>query len=436
MNKYLYSTKEKREQLGWTLKDLAEKTNISYGTLMRIENGITAGMDDYIDWIEITLNKALKIPYKKWSYKYDRCEKCGTTQTEHVSRGLCKYCYNRDIAKRHKDENRIRKYGGSSSILTKEYLLENYVRNKKSLGEIARESNCSREYVYKKMKSYGIEPRDKSSARELALDKDKVSFNRVNDDGINQSITLKKINLNESFFSKWTEEMAYVLGLIYTDGYLNPGRRADSARKSSGYVSLAQKEPELLEKVLALMNCDARLRFSKRRQFGDIVAGEIYSFAISNDQVYEDLVRLGLTPHKSHTITFPHMSEEFVRHFIRGCWDGDGSIYLERGKALRASYISGSYEFVKTLADELYTAGIYQTRYEVEKEKSRQFRLKYPRYKYPLKIQKRKGSNSYYIRIASREALEKLFTYFYKDVDESMYLNRKYKLFKEGLDMR
>ena len=137
MNKESGSIKDKRKQLGWTIKALAEKTNVNYSTLLMIEKGVIAGMDDYISLIEVTLNKALDLPYKKWSKKYDRCEKCGTTETKHVSRGLCKNCYYRDIEKRHKDNNRIQTYGGSSAILTKEYLEENCIKDTKSLGEIA-----------------------------------------------------------------------------------------------------------------------------------------------------------------------------------------------------------------------------------------------------------------------------------------------------------
>jgi transcriptional regulator with XRE-family HTH domain len=157
MNINSYSIIDKRKQLGWTIKALAEKTNINYSTILRIEQGVIAGMDDYIFLIEATLNKALDLPFKKWSYKYDRCEKCGTTQTKHVSRGLCKNCYDRDIEKRHKDENRIRKHGESSSILTKEYLINNYTYQKKSLSDIAKDANCSRQYVYKKVLLHNLE---------------------------------------------------------------------------------------------------------------------------------------------------------------------------------------------------------------------------------------------------------------------------------------
>lgn len=40
--------------------------------------------------------------------------------------------------------------------------------------------------------------------------------------------TLTKIHFNESFFSKWSNGMTYLIGLIYTDGNIFPGFLDDS----------------------------------------------------------------------------------------------------------------------------------------------------------------------------------------------------------------
>jgi hypothetical protein len=61
--------------------------------------------------------------------------------------------------------------------------------------------------------------------------------------------------------------------------------------------------------------------------------------------------------------------------------------------------------------------------------------LNYPNGKYPLAIHKEKRSKSYYIKLDSRKNLEKLFHYFYDDVDESIYLTRKFKTFVKGLKL-
>ena len=46
-----------------------------------------------------------------------------------------------------------------------------------------------------------------------------------------------------------------------------------------------------------------------------------------------------------------------------------------------------------------------------------------------------KNKNAYYIKIQTRENVEKLFLFFYDGVDESMYLSRKYEVFVKGLKL-
>jgi predicted DNA-binding protein YlxM (UPF0122 family) len=160
------------------------------------------------------------LPYKKWSHKYDQCIKCGTTLTRHIAHGFCRNCYDCNTEKKHKDLNRVRRYGGSSSLLTKAYLHDNYVINEKSLADIAKEANCSRQYVHKMVVFYEIPLRDQTAARRLALDKGKVIRENVSFEGKQQFTTLSKALWTDGFFSSWSNEMAYVLGVIYTDGNL------------------------------------------------------------------------------------------------------------------------------------------------------------------------------------------------------------------------
>ena len=179
---------------------------------------------------------------------YSQCIKCGSSDKPHISRGLCKSCYDKDIERRHKDNERIQNYGGSSKLLTAEYLAENYTKQNKSLSDIAKETNCSRQYVHKKLKEHPIPLRSKSAARDLALTKDKLKFERHNEDGTSSFVSLKKVNVNENFFSSWSSAMAYVLGVIYTDGNLNPGRIRDPLRAKSS--STIADEYQLLKKNL------------------------------------------------------------------------------------------------------------------------------------------------------------------------------------------
>jgi predicted DNA-binding protein YlxM (UPF0122 family) len=345
-----------------------------------------------------------------WSRKFDRCQKCGTTKKKHVARGLCETCYRASTEKRNRGSKRTI-YGEAASKLTKEHLTNEYVNNNKSLSDIAKECTCSRQYVYKKIKEFNIPLKNKKQARDLALEKNKLFFKR--EDG--RKIILDKIQFDEAFFTHWHPGMAYVLGVIYTDGNICPGSKIKPKRSTTSKVSrlsLYQKEPELLHKVLALMNCNAKLYFDKeRKKCGNIVAGKSYHICINSDILYNQLVALGLTPDKSLTIQFPTVPQHCIRHFIRGCWDGDGSVYYS-GSQIYASFVTGSKDFAKGIVASLTKEGVPKRKiYESN----------------------RSNATSYMIRFVGQRQCNKLYHYFYNQVLPIMYLQRKHDLFKSTL---
>ena len=269
-----------------------------------------------------------------------------------------------------------------------------YDKLKMSLSDMARKYNCTRQYIHKLLNEFEIKRRDQSTAREIALTKGKIAFIREDEFGIKTKVTLQKNIENKDFFKSWSPAMAYVLGVIYTDGNLITAR--------TSRFSVAQKEPELLQKILSLMGSNAKLYLSKQRATGN----PIYQFSIGNNDMYEDLLRLGLNPNKSLSSAFPQIPESSVRHFIRGCWDGDGSIYWGRDypNTPRANFTSGSQQFVKSMLDHLVNLGLP--------------RVKLYHYR----------KNVFDIKFNGIHCV-KLYRVLYDGVPESMYLVRKYKRF-------
>jgi hypothetical protein len=373
----------------------------------------------------------------KWSLKYDCCVNCGGNEAKHIARGLCLNCYQSEAEKRNRGVQGLKK-GLASYKLNRKYLYEEYVNKGRSLGDIAKDCNCARQFVYKKMQDFNIPLRTLREARKLVLDRQKIAFKIVDEDGNERLVIPGSVKINEDFFRHWSNEMAYVLGVIYTDGHINPGRKLDPSQKTttmSPRLVISQKQPELLSKVSKLMNCNMKLRYKKKRG----VAGALYVFDICSEKIYEDLINFGLSPQKSKTIEFPNIPKEFVRHFIRGCWDGDGSIFFDQNR-LVGSYISGSEKFIESLVQELYGVGIYRIGRKQRGVFHRDFDedklwLKYIDGRFPLKIHKDKRANAFYIKIQTGENVEKLFHYLYDGVAESMYLTRKYNVFVKGLNL-
>ncbi|MCD4697248.1 MAG: hypothetical protein K8S16_13505 [Bacteroidales bacterium] len=75
--------------------------------------------------------------------------------------------------------------------------------------------------MHYKLKKFGIDARSKTDARTMALDKGKIKTTRIDEFGNEAEVIFQKIRYNEKFFKEWSAEMAYVLGLIYTDGSLH-----------------------------------------------------------------------------------------------------------------------------------------------------------------------------------------------------------------------
>jgi hypothetical protein len=115
----------------------------------------------------------------------------------------------------------------------------------------------------------------------------------------------------------WTADLAWVVGLIATDGNLSPNGRA---------VSVTSKDIDLLETIRCCMN----LKNPIRKTIGGY--GHAYRLQWTSRRFYTWLMGLGLTPAKSLTIGALEIPEQYFADFFRGCVDGDGSIvtYVDR----------------------------------------------------------------------------------------------------------
>jgi hypothetical protein len=117
-------------------------------------------------------------------------------------------------------------------------LRRGYLDESMSMTDLARRYNCTRQYIYKLLKYHGIETRDLKASRTLAIKQKKVSVVRMDDTGKVIQVVLGHREMNRSFFKFWSPAMAYVLGVIFTDGNLVPGRERDPTYKTPYSTSI------------------------------------------------------------------------------------------------------------------------------------------------------------------------------------------------------
>lgn len=286
---------------------------------------------------------------KRWAARHDRCSSCNTTERRHRAKGLCARCYSRATERRLTSPRTPGTGPPVFTQLTEAVLRQLYVEEEQSQITIAARFGCTRQYVLYLMKLYGIPARSLSQARRNAQRDGKVRYEMQTADGP-RWLTVRNVSMNEQFFREWTPQMAYVLGVFYTDGCITLSR--------TGYytATISQKEPELLNKCLSLMSCDARIRRRRQAKTGNW----LHIFGISIQRVCKDLINLGLHPRKSLTLQFPSVPRAVLRDFIRGCWDGDGSIFKLGSvpSSWRAKFVSGSTAFIAGMHDSLVQLGM------------------------------------------------------------------------------
>lgn len=205
-----------------------------------------------------------------------------------------------------------------------------------------------------------------------------------------------KYIINHDFFSVIdTEQKAYLLGIIYSDGYLNP-------KLNTLTINLVEDDKPLLETLNRLVNLDRNLRFIKPRKDTHKIQ---YQMTVTSKQITSDLIKLGVTNNKSLTITYPNfIPENLEHHFMRGVFDGDGSVSI--GKRLNPQFsLSGNEIFVSE-----YITQMYNLMNRVEKIKF------YRRYK--------NGSISGSYQTGGRERISLIGKFLYKDA--TIFMKRKY----------
>lgn len=152
-----------------------------------------------------------------------------------------------------------------------------------------------------------------------------------------------KYSYNENFFEKIdNENKAYWLGFLYADGGINVGKRSKNLELTLGerdrdhltkFVQDIQGNMPLYEKTVKL----------KGKEY------KSYRVTVCSSKLCEDLIKLGCTPNKSLTLTFPQdLEPHLYPHFIRGYVDGDGTISTR----CRIS-ICGTYDFLNSLQQHL-----------------------------------------------------------------------------------
>ena len=147
-------------------------------------------------------------------------------------------------------------------------------------------------------------------------------------------------SVNENFFKIWTPEMAYIFGFWIADGNMF---------EKCNKISFVSKDYNLLNIVKYKLDSDYKISNHANN----------FQLQIYNKIFYDDLFKLGGIPAKSLTIQFPEVPNEYLSHFIRGYFDGDGCFYIKKinNKKKKHEYLAsdfvGNIDFLSDLKNKI-----------------------------------------------------------------------------------
>lgn len=146
-----------------------------------------------------------------------------------------------------------------------------------------------------------------------------------------------------------TEDKAYFLGLLYADGCVH------NSKKNEKTIALALTDFDLVNTFKKYIKAEAVLQTYRYKNTN---YKDNYIIKIKSEQLFDDLIELGCVERKSLILTFPsfeQVPEYLIHHFIRGYFDGDGSIYIKNYRKASVSF-AGTFLFldkIKTILKEL-----------------------------------------------------------------------------------
>lgn len=152
-----------------------------------------------------------------------------------------------------------------------------------------------------------------------------------------------KHNFDDNFFEEIdTEFKAYYLGLIASDGCI----------LKRGFQIFLHKDDVLIFEIFRKVFCPG-LKITKRK--GSNGGQGAKGVTVNSQKISEDLCKhLYIKPgKKSHSVKFPeHLTDEMKWHFLRGYFDGDGSVMTTRSHGYpRCNIVSNSLNMLKSIKE-------------------------------------------------------------------------------------
>lgn len=236
----------------------------------------------------------------------------------------------------------------------------------------------------------------------------------VRRNGISKGRYVKPIVLNENYFETIDNEMkAYWLGMLLADGSVI--KRSDNSFVIK--LELKNEDRYILERFVKDIDTDLKVKDYKY-EYKNRSSKHNAIIQVHSIKMAQDLSKYGVVPQKTYKQSkLPNIPKEYMNHFIRGYFDGDGSISLIKPKDQHIHRAKIMFCADETLANEIKEllfneVGIISVIINMKKY----------------------GHNIYNVRFGKNEYVYKFYDYIYNNA--IFYMKRKRENFEKFIQER
>jgi len=218
----------------------------------------------------------------------------------------------------------------------------------------------------------------------------------------------RKWDFNKNFFDIIdNEEKAYFLGFLWADG--------NNSGKSAVTLKISEKDKYILEKFKESIKSSRPLvhisNIKCQKNNKTFYCKDAYCLIINSKELCDKLTKIGMPPNKTKYLRLPFdlIPKNIFHHFIRGFFDGDGSL----PKRIEKNRKKPSISFELCCKNFNLAIDLKNTFYKYTK----------------INLSIRKDGSIYKIYSSNRKNIIKILKWIYKDAN--LKLNRKYDRYKQ-----
>lgn len=140
-------------------------------------------------------------------------------------------------------------------------------------------------------------------------------LHKYNIDTSNRTYDIRKFKCNDNYFENIdTANKAYILGFIAADGCI--------LENNTLQITIKKDDIEILNFIKKELQYEGRIKIDKETYI---------SLRVKSKKICQDLSKYFIVPRKTKILKFPtNIRPIFYKNYIRGYFDGDGSIWLDK----------------------------------------------------------------------------------------------------------